>query len=106
MENSFRRKRRTWRNPVDRLRASCQLETVITLRSSVNNSESIQKHLIQAGGQPVVLSDDSGKAACLYYHNNPIKTREFSQVELFFAMDRFNECMHMAEIKNKHNKKQ
>ena len=99
MEHSFRRKRRTWRNPVDRLRASCQLETVITLRSSVNNSESIQKHLIQAGGQPVVLSDDSGKAACLYYHNNPIETREFSQVELFFAMDRFNECMHMAEIK-------
>lgn len=99
VENSFRRKRRTWRNPVDRLRASCQLETVITLRSSVNNSEPIQKHLIQAGGQPVVLSDDSGKAACLYYHNNPIETREFSQVELFFAMDRFNECMHMAEIK-------
>ena len=30
----------------------------------------------------MVLSDDSGRAACLYYHNNPIGTREFSQVEL------------------------
>ena len=99
LENSFRRKRKTCRNPVDRLRAACELEGVITLRSSGNNAESIRKRLIQAGGKPVTLTDESGQALCFYYRDNPMETRAFSEVELFFAIDMLNGRMSRAKVK-------